>query len=156
LAKKKTAKKKKAEKQASPRKRKLRARKAVPGDKDPKSGRFRKGNRCGHRQKKGDPPLNPHGRPKGPDVIATLRKVLQEEFFDYDPETGKYSLPTGKSGVEVLVERILLYAASGNFKFAELIVDRLHGKVPIDVRQQLSTLHELSDEELKRIAEGKS
>jgi hypothetical protein len=67
---------------------------------------------------------NPGGRPKGPSLTARIRDLLDREELK-----GK-ALAAGKKVADVLAETIVEKATEGDFRFVELVINRVDGKVP--------------------------
>lgn len=82
---------------------------------------------------------NPGGRPKSAGLVDRLRKALDQELTDR--RTGK---PTGRTVADVLVDVMVKQALAGDFRFVNLVLERLEGKVPDRVvttqEQDLTTL----------------
>lgn len=70
-----------------------------------------------HQFKKGGPPGNPNGAPKG-SVIKYLRELMEQE------------VQPGVTGAKLLAEVARKHAAKGDFRFWQEIVNRIDGKVP--------------------------
>lgn len=117
-------------------------RKEQPGDRDPKTGRLKKGAKCGHRFT--GPKTAGPGRKKGADLTAALRRCLDE----------KHAKRKGKTNGEVLIEEAVKFATDGDFRFFEHIFERMHGKVADKSITATSSLSQLSDEELLSIVNG--
>ena len=72
---------------------------------------------------------NPAGRPKGKSILAELRSVLDETKLLGKPNRD------GKSNKQLLVETMVHHALAGNAAYARLIIEHLHGKPAIRIKQ---------------------
>ncbi len=76
--------------------------------------------------KKGEPSRNPTGRPKGRSLTVMLRQAVDEE------------LPTGQSVGEAIIVMATKMARAGQFAYFKEIFDRLDGKVPDRVLNEMT------------------
>jgi hypothetical protein len=67
---------------------------------------------------------NPHGRPKGPTLTGRIRALLEKD------ELKGQILSGGRKVADVLAETIVERAIDGDFRFVQLVIDRLDGKLP--------------------------
>ncbi len=79
-----------------------------------------------HQQKAGEPSINPSGRPKGRSLTVMLRQAVDEE------------LPTGQSVGEAIIVMATKMARAGQFAYFKEIFDRLDGKVPDRVLNEMT------------------
>lgn len=69
---------------------------------------------------------NPAGRPKGQSVTARLRTLLDETSI------GGKTLPGGKTVRDIVCETIVKQVLAGDFRFAELLLNRADGLMRSD------------------------
>jgi hypothetical protein len=67
---------------------------------------------------------NPGGRPKGSTLTRLLAEALEKDRLN-DKE-----MKDAKKVAEVLVEAILQKAIEGDYRFVELVINRIDGKIP--------------------------
>jgi hypothetical protein len=66
---------------------------------------------------------NPGGRPKGVSLTTLIHELLKEEVWN-----GK-SLK-GRKVADLLAKKIVQRAVQGDYRFVELVINRIDGKVP--------------------------
>lgn len=79
-----------------------------------------------HAPKKGEPSRNPSGRPKGRSLTVMLRQAVDEQ------------LPSGQSVGEAMIVMATKMARAGQFNFFNEIFNRLDGKVPDRVLNEMT------------------
>jgi hypothetical protein len=67
---------------------------------------------------------NPGGRPKGKSLTTRLREILDAN------ELEGVDLADGEKVADVLAQVIVRKALAGDFRFVELVFNRIDGKVP--------------------------
>jgi hypothetical protein len=67
---------------------------------------------------------NPKGRPKGSTLTARILALLEEKKLKGKEVEG------GKKVADLLAETIIERAVDGDYRFAELVMNRVEGKVP--------------------------
>ena len=94
---------------------------------------------------------NPNGRPrKGETLKEQFEKVLEEEYVRTLQNGTKE--PTGFKKKEILAEAIFRFAISGSATHANIILDRVYGRVPIRVDAPgMQEAMSMTDEQYKSI-----
>jgi hypothetical protein len=85
---------------------------------------------------------NPHGRPKGPDLLACLRKALEMGAKDHPLCVELYKNlgedPNGKTVADAFVAAGIISGMKGNSKMWKEIFERICGKVAQPVEHDVS------------------
>jgi Family of unknown function (DUF5681) len=67
---------------------------------------------------------NPGGRPKGRSLTSRIRDLLDTNEIDGKP------IEDGKQVADLVVDVIIERALRGDFKFVDLVMNRIDGKLP--------------------------
>jgi Family of unknown function (DUF5681) len=71
---------------------------------------------------------NPGGRPKGPSLTSRLRELLDKREIDGKP------IKNNKQVADLVAEVIVEKALAGDYRFVDLMMNRIEGKVPDTVK----------------------
>jgi Family of unknown function (DUF5681) len=67
---------------------------------------------------------NPGGRPKGRSITSRLRDLLDKSEIDGKP------IKDGKQVADLVVDIIIRKAIDGDYRFVDLVMNRIEGKIP--------------------------
>ena len=70
---------------------------------------------------------NPNGRPKGPSLTTRLRELLEKNTINGKP------IEDGQQVADLLASVIINMALKGDFRFVDLVINRVDGKVRDEV-----------------------
>jgi Family of unknown function (DUF5681) len=67
---------------------------------------------------------NPGGCPKGRSITARLREILESDRI------GDVTMPGDAHVADILAQTIMTQAINGDYRFVELVINRIDGKIP--------------------------